>query len=55
MDLDSAEAQAIRDRCFRRLSPGQLVDTDMDTVPDAMAMDTTGDGTVDKIVPLPKS
>jgi fructose-1,6-bisphosphatase I len=49
---DSEEAQAIRKRCFTRLTPGQKLDTDMDTVPDAIALDTTGDGTVDKVVPL---
>ena len=49
---DSAEAQAIRERCFTRLTPGQLVDTTMDKQPDSIALDTTGDGTVDKVVPL---
>ncbi|KAL1508552.1 hypothetical protein AB1Y20_004651 [Prymnesium parvum] len=48
------EALAIRERCFTRLKPGQLLDTDMDTVPDSMAVDSNGDGTVDKIVKIPK-
>ena len=51
---DSEEARAIRERCFTRLSPGQLLDTTMDKVPDSMAVDTTGDGKVDTIVPLDK-
>lgn len=49
---DSNEAAAIRARCFSRLSPGQLVDTTMDKEPDSIALDTTGDGTVDKVVPI---
>ena len=48
----SEEAKAIRDRCFTRLTPGQLLDTTMDTVADSVALDTTGDGKVDKVVPL---
>ena len=53
MDGDSEEAKAIRERCFTRLSPGQLLDTTMNKVPDSMAVDSTGDGKVDKIVKLP--
>jgi len=49
---DSEEAIAIRARCFSRLTPGQLVDTTMDTEPDSIALDTTGDGKVDKVVPI---
>ena len=41
--------QAIRDRCFTRLTPGQLLDTTMDRVPDSVALDTTGDGRVDTV------
>jgi len=52
MDGSSAEAQAIRDRCFTRLTPGQLYDTTMDKTADSIALDTTGDGSVDKVVPL---
>ena len=52
MDENSAEAQAIRERCFTRLTPGQLLDTTMNKVPDSIAVDSTGDGKVDKIVPL---
>lgn len=44
--------QAIRERCFARLKPGQLVDTSMDRTPDSIAVDTTGDGKVDKVVKL---
>jgi len=47
-----AQAIAIRARCFSRLTPGQLVDTTMDTEPDSIALDTTGDGKVDKVVPI---
>jgi len=49
---DSEEARSIRTRCFSRLTPGQLLDTTMDTTPDSIALDTTGDGTVDKVVPI---
>jgi len=49
---DSEEARTIRVRCFSRLKPGQLLDTTMDTTPDSIALDTTGDGTVDKVVPI---
>ena len=49
---DSEEAAELRARCMSRLSPGQLVDTTMDKEPDSIAVDTTGDGTVDKVVPL---
>mmetsp|Transcript_18147 Transcript_18147/g.36955 ORF Transcript_18147/g.36955 Transcript_18147/m.36955 type:complete len:486 (+) Transcript_18147:39-1496(+) len=52
MDNDSEEARAIRARCFSRLTPGQLLDTTMDTTPDSIALDTTGDGTVDTVVPI---
>ena len=52
MESDSEEAAAIRDRCFTRLSPGQLLDTTMDKVADSIAVDSTGDGKVDKIVKL---
>ena len=45
---DSDEAAAIRARCFTRLTPGQLLDTTMDRVPDSIALDTMGDGKVDK-------
>jgi len=48
----SDEAQAIRARCFTRLVPGQLIDTSMNKKKDSIAVDSTGDGTVDKIVPL---
>eukprot|EP00908_Phaeocystis_cordata_P009722 Transcript_20515.p1 GENE.Transcript_20515~~Transcript_20515.p1 ORF type:complete len:385 (-),score=108.46 Transcript_20515:248-1402(-) len=48
----SDEAKAIRARCFTRLTPGQLVDTTMTKEPDSIALDTTGDGTVDKVVPI---
>lgn len=48
----SEEAEALRLRCFTRLKPGQLVDTTMDKVADSIALDTTGDGKVDKVVPL---
>ena len=49
---DSDEAAAIRARCFTRLTPGQLLDTTMDRVPDSIALDTTGDGTGDKVGPI---
>ena len=49
---DSDEAAAIRARCFTRLTPGQLLDTTMDRVPDSIALDTTGDGRVDKVVKI---
>jgi len=49
---DSDEARAIRERCFERLTPGQLLDTTMDKVADSVAVDSTGDGKVDKIVKL---
>jgi fructose-1,6-bisphosphatase I len=49
---DCEEAAAIRARCFTRLTPGQLLDTTMDKQPDSIAVDSNGDGTVDKIVPL---
>jgi fructose-1,6-bisphosphatase I len=49
---DSEEAKAIRARCFTRLTPGQLIDTTMDKVGDSIALDTTGDGKVDKVVPI---
>ena len=49
---DSDEAAAIRARCFTRLTPGQLLDTTMDKVADSIAVDSTGDGKVDKIVKL---
>jgi len=52
MDGDSEEAQAIRERCFTRLTPGQLLDTTMDKKADSVAVDSTGDGKVDKIVKL---
>ena len=52
---DSDEAVAIRERCFARLTPGQLLDTTMDKVVDSIAVDSTGDGKVDKIVKLPKT
>ena len=42
----------IRDSCFTRLTPGQLLDTTMDRVPDSIALDTTGDGRVDKVVKI---
>ena len=48
----SPQARTIRARCFSRLKPGQLLDTTMDTTPDSIALDTTGDGTVDKVVPI---
>jgi fructose-1,6-bisphosphatase I len=48
----SDEAKAIRARCFTRLTPGQLVDTTMTKEPDSIALDTTGDGTVDRVVPI---
>jgi len=54
MDDSSEEAQAIRERCFTRLTPGQLLDTTMNKKPDSIAVDSTGDGKVDKIVPLPE-
>ena len=49
---DSDEAAAIRARCFTRLTPGQLLDTTMDKMADSIAVDSTGDGKVDKIVKL---
>jgi fructose-1,6-bisphosphatase I len=49
---DSEEARAIRARCFDRLTPGQLLDTTMDKMADSVAIDSTGDGKVDKIVKL---
>ena len=49
---DSDEAAAIRARCFTRLTPGQLLDTTMDRVPDSIALDSTGDGRVDKVVKI---
>ena len=52
---ESEEAIAIRERCFTRLTPGQLLDTTMDKVVDSIAVDSTGDGKVDKIVKLPKT
>jgi len=51
----SDEAQAIRDRCFTRLTPGQLLDTTMDKEADSIAVDSTGDGKVDRIVKLSES
>ena len=53
MDENSEEAQRIRERCFARLTPGQLLDTTMDKRSDSIAVDSTGDGKVDKIVKLP--
>ena len=52
MDQDSEEAKMIRERCFTRLTPGQLLDTTMDKMADSIAVDSTGDGKVDKIVKL---
>ena len=52
MDQDSEEARMIRERCFTRLTPGQLLDTTMDKMADSIAVDSTGDGKVDKIVKL---
>ncbi|KAL3920462.1 MAG: hypothetical protein SGPRY_005243 [Prymnesium sp.] len=52
-DSSSEEAIAIRERCFTRLTPGQLVDTNMDNIPDSIAVDSNGDGKVDKVVKLP--
>mmetsp|Transcript_34270 Transcript_34270/g.63928 ORF Transcript_34270/g.63928 Transcript_34270/m.63928 type:complete len:535 (+) Transcript_34270:80-1684(+) len=49
---DSEEAKNIRARCMTRLTPNQLLDTTMDKQPDSIALDTTGDGTVDKVVKL---
>ena len=48
----SDEAQAIRERCFTRLTPGQLLDTTMDKQYDSIALDLDGDGKVDKVVPI---
>ena len=48
----SEEAEAIRQRCFARLTPGQLLDTTMDKEADSIAVDSTGDGKVDKVVKL---
>ena len=52
---ESEEAIAIRERCFTRLTPGQLLDTTMDKVADSIAVDSTGDGKVDKVVKLPRA
>ena len=52
VDQDSEEARMIRERCFTRLTPGQLLDTTMDKMADSIAVDSTGDGKVDKIVKL---
>merc|ERR1712176_1087960 len=49
---DSEDAKALRARCFEYLTPGQLIDTTMDKVGDSIALDTTGDGKVDKVVPI---
>jgi len=49
---DDPAKQAIRERCFTRLKPGQLLDTTMDRTPDSIAVDTTGDGKVDKVVKI---
>ena len=35
------------ERCFARLTPGQLLDTTMDKQADSIAVDSTGDGKVD--------
>ena len=50
--VDANEARFTPKRCFARLSPGQLLDTTMDKVADSIAVDSTGDGKVDKIVKL---
>ena len=39
----------LAERCLSRLEPGQPLDTVMDTLPDSVALDTTGDGRVDTI------
>mmetsp|Transcript_922 Transcript_922/g.2714 ORF Transcript_922/g.2714 Transcript_922/m.2714 type:complete len:508 (-) Transcript_922:64-1587(-) len=48
-EMEGEEARRIRERCFTRLTPGQLLDTTMDKVPDSVAIDSTGDGTVDSV------